>query len=57
MMGVMPVHQGVPVPQELRRTPGFPTSPDDTASVLYVPEIVKSEHEPAWEERFQQIFA
>lgn len=57
MLGVMPLHPEARLPEALRDDPALARSPDDFSGILYVPEIVKMQHELEWEAKFDEIFS
>lgn len=56
-MGVLPVHPLAGLPGVFRDDPRLPRSPDDRAGLLWIPELLKADHEEAWEAQFDAIFA
>ena len=56
MLGVLPVHPESATPGLLRERAGTPSTLDDTAGLLYVPDSVKLACELEWRRRFAAVF-
>jgi putative spermidine/putrescine transport system substrate-binding protein len=56
MMGVMPLHSRAVLPDVFQDEPCLPKSPNDLSRILYVPEVIKMQHESSWETKFNEIF-